>query len=151
MQLSFRAAQASDFEYCARLYFAGMDQTIEQLTLDGAAHVDDFRRRWHAREVRIIARGGADIGWLHSRVQDGALFLVQLFVEPAFQRKGIGAQVMHRLIAEAAQARRPVTLAVVKTNPALRLYQRLGFQVTHEDDRKFYLRREFGEQPPFDA
>jgi ribosomal protein S18 acetylase RimI-like enzyme len=30
---------------------------------------------------------------------------------------------------------------VVKTNPALRLYKRLGFRVTHEDDRKFYMRR----------
>jgi ribosomal protein S18 acetylase RimI-like enzyme len=34
-----------------------------------------------------------------------------------------------------------VTLGVVKTNPALRLYERLGFRVTHEDDRKFYMRR----------
>ena len=35
-----------------------------------------------------------------------------------------------------------VTLGVVKTNPARRLYERLGFRITHEDDRKFYMRRE---------
>jgi len=49
---------------------------------------------------------------------------------------------MHRIIGEAARAGGAVTLGVVKTNPALRLYRRLGFQVTHEDDRKFYMRRE---------
>jgi hypothetical protein len=30
----------------------------------------------------------------------------------------------------------------VKTNPALRLYERLGFHTTHDDDRKFYMKRE---------
>jgi hypothetical protein len=35
-----------------------------------------------------------------------------------------------------------MTLAVVKINPAKRLYDRLGFRVAHEDDRKFYMRRE---------
>jgi ribosomal protein S18 acetylase RimI-like enzyme len=147
MRLGFRTAQASDFEYCARLYLAGMDRTIEQLKLDRSAHLDNFRRRWEASAVRIITRDGADVGWLQSRVQDAALLLAQLFVEPAFQHKGIGSEVMHHLIAEAAQAGAPVTLGVVKTNPALRLYQRLGFQVTHEDDRKFYMRRESDGQP----
>jgi ribosomal protein S18 acetylase RimI-like enzyme len=31
---------------------------------------------------------------------------------------------------------------VVKINPALRLYERLGFQVIREDDRKFYMKRD---------
>jgi ribosomal protein S18 acetylase RimI-like enzyme len=47
---------------------------------------------------------------------------------------------MKHVISEAAGAGRAVTLGVVKTNPALRLYERLGFQITHEDDRKFYIR-----------
>jgi ribosomal protein S18 acetylase RimI-like enzyme len=34
-----------------------------------------------------------------------------------------------------------MTLGVVKSNPAKRLYERLGFNVTHEDERKFYMRR----------
>jgi hypothetical protein len=45
---------------------------------------------------------------------------------------------MHRLINEAADAGRPMTLGVVKTNPARRLYP-------NEDERKFYMRRE---RPP---
>jgi len=48
---------------------------------------------------------------------------------------------MNRLIDEAARLHLAVRLAVVKMNPALRLYARLGFHVTHEDDRKFYMKR----------
>jgi ribosomal protein S18 acetylase RimI-like enzyme len=36
---------------------------------------------------------------------------------------------------------------VVKTNPALRLYRRLGFSITHEDQNKFYMRRERDRSP----
>jgi ribosomal protein S18 acetylase RimI-like enzyme len=41
------------------------------------------------------------------------------------------------LIEEAVRDDRALTLGVVKTNPALRLYERLGFRVTLEDERKF--------------
>jgi ribosomal protein S18 acetylase RimI-like enzyme len=51
-------------------------------------------------------------------------------------------EIVKGLIEEAARASRAVTLGVVKTNPALRPYERLGFRTTHEDARKFYMRRD---------
>src|SRR5262249_16154738 len=127
---------------CAKLYFAAMDATIRALALDIGKHAADFRARWSAAETRIITRDGADIGWLQTAPDGDALFLKQLFVDAALRRQGIGTHVMHRLIDEAARAGRAMTLGVVKTNPALRLYRRLGFVVTHADARKLYLRRE---------
>jgi ribosomal protein S18 acetylase RimI-like enzyme len=56
--------------------------------------------------------------------------------------RSIGTEIINRLIEKAKQDGGPVTLGVVKTNPAGRLYERLGFRVSHEDDRKFYMRRE---------
>jgi hypothetical protein len=41
-----------------------------------------------------------------------------------------------------------MTLGVVKMNPSLRLYLRLGFGITHEDERKFCMRREPGIETP---
>jgi ribosomal protein S18 acetylase RimI-like enzyme len=142
----FRPATADDFDYCAGLYFAGMDTVIRDLNLDRAAQSASLRRRWAPAEVRVIMRDGATIGWLQIAALPDALFLKQLFVEGASQRQGIGTEVMHRLIAEAAATNRPMTLGVVKTNPARRLYERLGFRVTNEDERKFYMRRE--QMPP---
>ena len=140
--IAFRPAGPDDFDYCERLYFAEMERINRELKLDRDAQKASFRRQWVASEVRIIEHGGTDIGWLQSAIRDGALFLGQLFVEPAFQGQGIGTQVMNILIAEATGAGRAMTLGVVKINPALRLYQRLGFRITHEDARKFYMRRE---------
>ena len=38
--------------------------------------------------------------------------------------------------------RKPLTVGVVKFNPALALYQRLAFRIVGEDADKFYLRRD---------
>jgi GNAT superfamily N-acetyltransferase len=119
-----------------------MERTIDGLKLDRVSHAAAFRERWNVPEVRIITLDGADIGWLQSMTRDGALFLAQFFVEPAHRRQGIGTEVMNHLIEEAKLAGHAMTLGVVKTNPALQLYQRLGFRTTHDDDRKFYMRRE---------
>jgi hypothetical protein len=49
---------------------------------------------------------------------------------------------MRAVIDEATRERKAVTPAVVKINPARRLYERLGFNVTHADQHKVYMRRE---------
>jgi ribosomal protein S18 acetylase RimI-like enzyme len=90
----------------------------------------------------MIMLEGAVVGWLQSMPSTDTVFLAQLFVTPAFRRKGHAAAVLNRLIEEASDAGLSVTLGVVKTNPALRLYERLGFRITHEDDRKFYMQRD---------
>jgi GNAT superfamily N-acetyltransferase len=146
--IAFRPAAAQDFGYCAKLYFAAMATTIRQLDLDMDAQVKNLRERWTASEVRIITRAGVDVGWLQTAAAADALFLGQLFVEAPHQRQGIGTDVMRRIIAEAAQAGQAVTLGVVKSNDALRLYRRLGFTTTHEDSRKLYMRRERDAAPP---
>lgn len=142
MQTGLRAARPDDFELCSRLYFASMEATFGQLQLDMAAEAASLRKSWKASEVRIITSGGADIGWVQSLTANGALYLAQIFIEPAFQRRGIGTEVIRGLIDQAARAGQPITLGVVKTNRARNLYQRLGFHITHENDRKFYMRRE---------
>jgi ribosomal protein S18 acetylase RimI-like enzyme len=142
MRTVLRPAHPEDFDYCATLYFAGMESTIRGLNLDRSAQFASLRQRWSAPEVEIITLAGMDVGWLQTVATEDALFVAHLFVERAFQRQGIGTEVMTRLIAQAERASRAVTLGVVKTNPAFRLYQRLGFRVTHEDERKFYMRRE---------
>jgi ribosomal protein S18 acetylase RimI-like enzyme len=144
-RMALRPARPEDFDYCARLYFEGMDNIIKELKPEHVnmdAQIAGFRQRWDVGQVRIITLDGTDVGWLQSFVKDDALFLGQLFVDGALRRQGIGTKVVEGLIEEAARAGRALTLGVVKTNPALRLYERLGFRTTLEDERKFYMRRD---------
>ena len=146
MPVVLRAALPEDFAYCRRIYFAEMKWIIEELHLDRATQETSFEQQWDPTQVKIIALDDADIGWLQMSTRDNELFVAQMFVDRPFQRKGIGTEVMRRLIDEATELNQPVRLNVVKINPAVRLYQRLGFQVTHEDDRKFYMKRDLN--PP---
>ena len=52
---------------------------------------------------------------------------------PEARGRGIGARLIRRLMEECAAAGRRLTLQVLVTNPAKRLYQRLGFHRTGGD------------------
>ena len=108
---------------------------------------ESFGQQWRLAEVRIIAVAGNDVGWMQTTPANDAIFLGQLYLEGRFQRQGIGSRVIRAIIDEATRERKAVTLGVVKINPARRLYKRLGFSVTHEDQYKVYMRREPDRMP----
>jgi GNAT superfamily N-acetyltransferase len=140
--IELRPAVDHDFEYCRRLYFGEMRWIIEELHLDRTAQETSFRNQWKSTQVRMIVFDGADVGWVQTTSADNELFIGQIFVDSPFQRRGIGTEVMKRLIREAAASNLALSLDVVRINPARRLYERLGFRITHEDDRKFHMKRD---------
>jgi len=141
LPIALRPALAQDFDYCWRIYFAEMGWIIDRLGLNRTVQEVSFDEQWQAPQVHIIMLDGSDVGWLQTITQEAELFIAQLFVDHKFQRRGIGTAVMDRLIAEASRFDQAVRLSVVKINPAVRLYKRLGFQITDEDDRKFHMKR----------
>jgi GNAT superfamily N-acetyltransferase len=139
MKIDLRPAAPADFEFCRRLYFAENAWIFDALGLDRAAHEVRFPEQWKVSEVRIIVLDGADIGWLQTAVQADSFFLGQLYIIRSSQRQGVGTEIIRRVIAEAAQADLPLQLDVAKINPALRLYRRLGFRITGEEEHKFNM------------
>jgi GNAT superfamily N-acetyltransferase len=140
MEIEFRPAVGQDFEACRRLYLSQMADTIRQLNLDPVAHAAGFLEPWIPAQVRVLRLAGKDVGWLQVVDRDDEVFLAQIFIEPEFQNRGIGTVAVRHVLREAAAKRLPLAPAVVKTNPARRLYTRLGFRTTREDDVKFYMR-----------
>ena len=63
---------------------------------------------------------------------DGELNLANIRVAPEYQGQGIGTRLIGEMLREAHQQGLPVTLRVLKVNPARRLYERLGFVVVGE-------------------
>jgi len=142
MKVTLRPAVAADFEACRRTYFAGTDWINDRLKLDRDDQESMFRKQWRPSQVCIIQADGADVGWLQTVVSKSEHMLGQIFVDAPFQRKGIGTEVLRRIVEEASRLQLPIRLAVVKFNPSRRLYERLGFRVTHEDERKVYMTRD---------
>ena len=142
MKVTLRPAVDADFEACRRTYFAETDWINERLQLDRDAQESMFRKQWRPAQVCIIQADGVDVGWLQTVVSKSEHMLGQIFVDAPFQRRGIGTEVLRRIVEEASRLQLPIRLAVVKFNPSRRLYERLGFRVTHEDERKVYMTRE---------
>ncbi|GKU78211.1 GNAT family N-acetyltransferase [Paenibacillus sp. L3-i20] len=60
--------------------------------------------------------------------------IVDLMILPQFQSQGFGSALITSIQMEASKLAIPLMLSVEQTNPALRLYQRLGFYITSESD-----------------
>jgi len=142
MKVTLRPAVNADFEACRRTYFAETDWINERLQLKRDEQESMFRKLWTPSQVCMIQADGVDVGWLQTVVSKSEHMLGQIFVDAPYQRKGIGTEVLRRVVEEASRLQLPIRLAVVKFNPSRRLYERLGFKVTHEDERKIYMTRE---------
>lgn len=146
MDIRLRACQAEDFDFARQLYFETMRWAIERLFGWDQAHQEaNFDGWFNFDEVDIIVADGVDVGWIQQREDGGAIFLGSIYVIPEMQKKGIGTRVIQTVLDRGRQRSQPVTLAVMKINPAIALYKRLGFRITDEDEHKFYMKADLTE------
>ena len=83
----------------------------------------------------VVELDGQDIGRLYRRELSGPeLRLVDLTLLPPWRGQGIGTALLLDLIAEAQRRRLLLSLHVAHDNPAYRLYTRLGFVPTGQDE-----------------
>lgn len=127
MSLVLRPACSGDVAYLLALEEACMRAYAEALWgtwrpragLDPAGH-------------EIVVEGGIDVGCVATTLHADCLFIDKLYVDPAFQGRGIGTAILRRKVDAAAARGLPTTLSVLVTNPADRLYRREGFVVVGE-------------------
>ena len=87
-----------------------------------------YRAHYPNARYQIIQWQGKDAGRLSTDHQPEELHLLDVALLPAYRGKGIGTVLLKDFQQQAAAANVPLTIYVERFNPALRLYQRLGFQ-----------------------
>lgn len=93
-----------------------------------------------AAGCRIIVADEEEVGCATTTQYPDHVWVDQLYVAPAFQRRGIGSAILGRIIAEAATMGLPVRLSVIATNPALTFYLRHGLRIREETpERRFMI------------
>ncbi len=102
----------------------------------------DFRRAFSPAKGQIIIVDSQDAGFLEVIDEQSETLLSSVRLLPEFQGKGIGTQIVQKVIDEAKKKNQPVRLQVLKINPARRLYERLGFKVFDESETHFRMRFE---------
>lgn len=90
-------------------------------------------------QTQIIELRGEPIGILRATKNSGTLQLDMLCIVEQYQGMGIGTIVLQSLIHEARIQKLPLCLRVLRTNPAKRFYERLGFIVTHMTKERFMM------------
>ena len=142
MNLGYRACTLEDEAFLYELHRSTMRVYVEETwgEWDEAWQRETFQRRFSPDGVLILQLDGEDIGtvWVQERTEE--LFLSRIEILPAYQRRGIGSQVIRALIEKASAQGKAVALKVLKSNrPARSLYQRLGFGVTGETDTHYVM------------
>lgn len=85
----------------------------------------------------VLAADSQPAGRLYVARWPREIRLIDVALLPGFRRQGLGSAILGDLLAEARRAGKPVTIHVEHMNPALRLYERLGFR--QKEDKGVYL------------
>lgn len=94
----------------------------------------EYLQRFPELERCIIEAGGSAIGRIYVNLTGATCHLVDISMMPEFRGCGRGTALIADLMAHAARATKPVTLSVLASNPAARLYARMRFRFTEKTD-----------------
>ena len=99
-----------------------------------------FRQNFETERAKIIVFEGRDAGFLDVSEKENETVLISIRLLPAFQNKGIGTKIIREVLDEARRKNKTVRLRVLKINPAISLYNRLGFKIYAETETHFLMR-----------
>ncbi len=142
-----RPAKASDMPLLYQVYAS---TRLDELALLGwsaaqqhaflAQQFEAQHQHYHTysagADFLVIMCGEQPIGRMYVDRRADEIRLIDIALLPARRGAGIGSRLLHELLSEAAACGKPLRIHVEKFNPALRLYQRLGFAPI--EDRGMY-------------
>jgi GNAT superfamily N-acetyltransferase len=137
--ITFREATDPDYDFLRRLYHATREEEMKHFPFDEtqkiiflneqfAAQYQHYRVHYPTCERNIIELDGQPIGRMWIDEWKDQIRLVDIALMPGYRAGGIGTKLLKDLLARGAKAGKPVTIHVESFNPALRLYERLGFE-----------------------
>ena len=131
VEIRLRPAQPSDAEFMFVLARAALGPYVEEIW---GWRDDEQRSRqedWFARTpAQVIEADAEAVGCLSVVEHDDSIVIDRIALLPPWQGRGIGTRLMRQVMEDAERRDLPVRLSVLDNNPARRLYERLGFQVT---------------------
>jgi ribosomal protein S18 acetylase RimI-like enzyme len=96
-----------------------------------------YREHYSAASFDVVLVDGEPCGRLYVHRGASEIRIVDIALLPEHRGGGVGTALLSDLLAEADAGGKRVTIHVERLNPALRLYQRLGFSVA--EDKGVYL------------
>jgi ribosomal protein S18 acetylase RimI-like enzyme len=144
VDLARRPARDGDQAFLFSLFGQSRATEFAGLSLDGPALDSLLRMQFDAQErshrdqhpnadFDVVLVDGEPGGRLTVDRRDDAIELVDIALAPAYRGGGIGTRLLGDLQDEARKSGQSIRLHVARSNPAARLYERLGFTVIAAD------------------
>jgi len=112
------------------------------ISMQSAAQLTDYKKKFPDARCQIIIYNKKDAGRFFTCETENEIRLLDITLLPEFIGKGIGTYLLHRLIERSNKVQKKISLHVITSNPALKLYQRLGFVHIKNDGFYYYMERE---------
>jgi GNAT superfamily N-acetyltransferase len=96
-----------------------------------------YRENYPGASFQVIERAGVPVGRLYVARREREIRIMDIALLPEHRGAGLGTELLRGLQEEARSAGKSLTIHVERFNPALQLYQRLGFQEV--EDKGVYL------------
>ena len=93
---------------------------------------DHYRKNYVGAEFLVVDAGDERIGRIYLYPTEREIRLMDIALIDARRGQGLGAALVEALLQIAREDAREITLHVEANNPALRLYDRLGFRLIEE-------------------
>lgn len=150
--IRLRPILPEDQPFLQRVYASTRAGELQQVDWDAKQKDDFLAMQFNAQHThymehfpdasfQVILDGEEPIGRLYVDRRSDEIRVIDIALLPEFQRAGIGTGLLETVLAEGRERGLPVRIHVEKFNPALHLYQRLGFR--HIEDQGVYLLMEW--------
>jgi ribosomal protein S18 acetylase RimI-like enzyme len=106
-----------------------------------AAQDTHYRQNYPGATLDVVEVDGERAGRLYVHRGPSDIRIMDIALAPAFRGRGIGTELLRRLIAEAQASGRKLSIHVEMNNPARTLYERLGFRPAGEHGVYMLLER----------
>lgn len=137
--IEFRPMTDDDMEFLYKVY---ADTRIDEILKSGwtMKEIDGFLRKqfqlqhtqymvnYKGARFDIILYNKQPAGRLYVNRKKDDIRIIDIALLKEFRRKGIGSRIMKALIRESDEKNLPLSLHVEQDNPAMGLYDRLGFK-----------------------
>ena len=137
-QIILRNAIPEDTQFLARLYFDTRRQEVAAwgwppqqqemfLRMQFDAQSRSYRSAYPDATDRIVCLEGSAVGRMLVGQEPSGTRLIDIALLEDHRNRGIGTELLRQLLQKCKSQGRTLRLQVLQGNPAVRLYQRMGF------------------------
>lgn len=151
--LNLRPIQDNDLGVLLEIYSSTRTEELKQVTAWSEEHKQAFltqqfmaqhtyyQKNYVGASFYVIQENTTPIGrlYIQENFQEREIRIVDIVLLPHWRNRGLGTGILKDILNQANKINRPVTIHVESFNPAMKLYERLGFKKISETNGVYHL------------